>query len=357
VTRRVIQFSTGNVGRHALRALIGRPDLELVGVHAVAADKVGRDAAELCGLPESTGVTATDDLDALLALNADCVVYTSQAETRPHEALDELTRFLGSGINVVGTSLVWLVAPRQADSWLREPLQQACMKGDATLYINGIDPGFSGDTLAHTALSLSTRATAVTVQEIFDYASYDDADFTGVSFGFGTPPDHTPIMFQPGVLSSLWGGQVRLLADNLGITLDEVRERHEKWVTLRPVDCAMMKVQPGQVAAVRFGVDGVVAGKVVITMEHVNRLTETSAPHWEYPPDGRPGVHRVVIDGDPGVEISTYVGVSGIDHNQGGVTATAARAVNVIDAVCDSPPGILAAHDLRPIDHLRGVMW
>ena len=119
----------------------------------------------------------------------------------------------------------------------------------------------------------------------------------------------------------------------------------------------MMKVQPGQVAAVRFGVDGVVAGKVVITMEHVNRLTKTSAPHWAYPPEGRPGVHRVVIDGDPGVEINTYVGVSGIDHNQGGVTATAARAVNVINAVCDYPPGILAAHDLRPIDHLGAVMW
>lgn len=47
MTRRVIQFSTGNVGIHALRTIIGRPDLELVGVHAAAPDKVGRDAADL----------------------------------------------------------------------------------------------------------------------------------------------------------------------------------------------------------------------------------------------------------------------------------------------------------------------
>jgi hypothetical protein len=54
MTRRVVQFSTGNVGQHSLRAVIGRPDLQLVGVHAAGADKIGRDAAELCGLDVST---------------------------------------------------------------------------------------------------------------------------------------------------------------------------------------------------------------------------------------------------------------------------------------------------------------
>ena len=354
--RRVIQFSTGNVGRHALRTIIGRPDLELVGVHANGAQKVGRDAAELCGLDEPSGVVASDDIDALVALHADCVVYTSQAETRPGGAIDEISRFLAAGTNVVGTSMVWLVAPEHADDWLREPLGRACKAGDASLYINGIDPGFSGDTLVYTALSLSARATAITVQEIFDYGSYDDAEFTGVSMGFGTTPDHTPIMFQPGVLKSLWGGQVRSLADGLGVELDNVRERHETWVTPESIECVMMTVPPGRVAAVRFAVEGMRGGLPVITMEHVNRLTDAAAPHWPYPPDGRPGVHRVTIAGDPGVEINAHVGVSGIDHNQGGVIATAARAVNMIEPVCTAPSGLLAAQDL-PAAHIRGVMW
>ena len=80
--RRVVQFSTGNVGQHSLRAIIGRPDLQLVGVHAANPAKVGRDASELCGLTEPTGVLATDDLDALIALEPDCVVYTALGETR-----------------------------------------------------------------------------------------------------------------------------------------------------------------------------------------------------------------------------------------------------------------------------------
>jgi len=356
VTRRIVQFSTGNVGVHALRSIIERPDLELVGVHA-RGPKAGRDAADLCGLDQPTGVIATDDVDALVALGADCVVYTSQAETRPHDALDEICRFLRAGTNVVGTSFVWLVAPDHADDWLRGPLTQACADGDTTLYVNGIDPGFSGDTLVYTALSLAARATAITVQEICDYGSYDDAEFTGVSFGFGTAPDHTPILFAPGVLASMWGAQVRSLATDLGIQLDEVRERHETWVTPEPIECTMMTVEPGKVAAVRFAVEGVRGGDVVITMEHVNRLTDVAAPHWPYPPEGRPGVHRVVVDGNPGIEVNTHLGGSGIDHNQGGVIATAARAVNVVEAVCLAPSGIMAAHDLRPTDHVRGVLW
>jgi hypothetical protein len=354
--RRVIQFSTGNVGRHALRTIIERPDLELVGVHANGAQKVGRDAAELCGFDEPSGVVATDDIEALVALNADCVVYTSQAETRPGDALDEISRFLASGTNVVGTSMVWLVAPDHADGWLRDPLERACEAGNTSLYINGIDPGFSGDTLVYTALSLSARATAITVQEIFDYGTYDDAEFTGVSMGFGTAPDHTPIMFQPGVLTSLWGGQVKSLADGLGVELDDVRERHETWVTPEQIECVMMTVPTGRVAAVRFAVEGIREGLPVITMEHVNRLTDAAAPHWPYPPDGRPGVHRVTVAGDPGVEINAHVGLAGIDHNQGGVIATAARAVNTIEPVCAAPSGLLAVRDL-PAAHIRGVVW
>lgn len=357
MTRRVIQFSTGNVGRHSLRTIIERPDLELVGVHARGPDKVGRDAGELCGIDTVTGIRATDDVDALVKLGADCVVYMSQAETRPAEAIDELTRFLAAGTNVVGTSLVWLVAPDFADEWLREPLIRACKEGGTSFFVNGIDPGYSGDTLPYAALSLTAHATRIRVQEVYDYASYDDADFTGVSFGFGTTPDHVPVMFAPGIVASIWGGQVRSLAMQLGIELDDVREHYETWTTPERIDCTMMTVEPGTVAAVRFGIDGFVNGAPVISFEHVNRLTAAAGPDWPYPPEHRLGVHRVIVDGDPGVEINTHVGLGGTDHNRAGVIATAARAVSAVDAVCRAVPGILDAAALPPTAHTPGVMW
>lgn len=109
-------------------------------------------------------------------------------------------------------------------------------------------------------------------------------------------------------------------------------------------------------AAVRFAVEGIRNGEAVITMEHVNRLTPAAAPDWPYPPDRRLGVHRVVVRGNPGVEINTHLGLDGVDHNQGGVISTAARAVNAIPAVCEAPAGLLAAEDL-PAAYAGSVMW
>jgi 2,4-diaminopentanoate dehydrogenase len=356
--RRVIQFSTGNVGKHSLRTIIGRPDLELVGVHASNPEKAGRDAAELCGLPDATGILATSDIDALIALGADCVVYTSQGETRPTEAIEQMARFLSAGVNVVATSMVWLVAPHQADDWLREPLRRACEEGGSSLYVNGVDPGFSGDTEVYAALSLVTRVRSVTVQEIFDYGNYDDYEFTGRSMGFGsTPDDDTPMLFLPGVVASMWGGPVRNLAQRLGIQLDDIRQRVECWYATERIECLMATIEPGQLAAARFAVEGVRDGAPVITMEHVTRLTSAAAPDWEYPSDNRIGVHRVIVDGEPRVEIDTHLAHPVYDPTDAGCMATAARVVNVIDWVCRAPAGLVAVEDIPPVEMIRGLVW
>ncbi|WP_041783372.1 NAD(P)H-dependent amine dehydrogenase family protein [Mycolicibacterium chubuense] len=356
--RRVVQFATGNVGRHSLRAIIGRPDLELVGVHAAGPDKIGRDAAELCGLAQPTGVIATDDIDALIALKPECVVYTALGETRPAAAVEEMSRFLCAGINVVGTSMVWLVTPRYADDWLRVPLEQACAAGSASLYVNGIDPGYSGDTAVHAALSLVSRAESVTVQEIFDYGSYDDYEYTGTAMGFGsTAADDLPMAFQPGVITSLFGGLVRSVAGHLDTELDEIRERYQPWYAEKRIECTMTTVEPGQLAAVRFAVEGVRAGVPVITVEHVNRLTTAAAPEWEFPPDGRSGVHKVVVEGEPRVELSTQLSHPVLDVTDAGCLSTAARAVNAIDWVCRAPAGLVSIEDIPPVAMIRGLMW
>jgi 2,4-diaminopentanoate dehydrogenase len=353
---RVIQFSTGNVGVHALRALIQRPDLELVGVHAHGAAKIGTDAGQLAGLDIETGIVATDDLEALLALQADCVVYTNQAESRPAEAIAELVRFLESGTNVVSTSLVWLVYPPHADSWMVDPLRAACERGGTTMYVNGIDPGFSGDLLPLAAMSLCEGVESVHVQEIVDYGTYDDAEFTGASFGFGaSPDDDPPMLFLPGVLASIWGGPVQLLADELGVKLQEIRESHDTWLATEPIHCTMMNVAPGRVGAVRFAVEGMVDGRPAIVMEHINRLTAAAAPDWPQPPQGRPGVHRVTVNGSPGVVVNVHVGGDGVDHNIAGVIATAAKVVNAIPAVCAAAPGLVALRDL-PVGQVSGLL-
>lgn len=95
---RLVQWTTGNVGKSSVAAISRSPSLELVGCYAWSPDKVGRDIGALAGI-EPLGVAATNDVDALLALKPDCVVYNPMWID-----VDELVKILASGANVVATA-------------------------------------------------------------------------------------------------------------------------------------------------------------------------------------------------------------------------------------------------------------
>jgi hypothetical protein len=340
---RVIQWATGAVGTHALRALIEDPLFELVGVYVHGPDKVGRDAGELAGLSVRTGITATDDSQRLLATPADCAVYCAIGETRPREAVAEIAALLRSGKNVVSTSLMNLIHPASASAKLTDRLAAACREGGTTLFTNGIDPGFSGDLLPLAALALCERVDRIRVQEIADYGAHPDPAWA-TPYGFGQPPDAPAPILAPGVPTLFWGGMVRLLADALHVALDEVRETVERFVARESFAVPMATIALGTVSAVRFEVIGLAGGRPVISAEHVTRTRADQAPDWPQPPAGLASVHRVVIEGSPPLTLDLLLKAG--PTGRGGLLATAMRVVNAIPAVCDAPPGLVTALDL-----------
>ena len=356
MSHRVIQWGTGNVGFHSLRHIIRHPDLELVGVHAYGSAKIGKDAARLCGLPQETGIIATDDIEALLALDADAVVYTVKGETRPHEVIPELERILASGANVASTAMIFLVYPIFADAAMRDPLEKACQSGNSTLFVNGVDPGFSGDVLPLAALQLADEIDEIRVQELCDYSTYEDPEFTGLSFGFGRPADYRPPLSIPGVLKNGWGGMVQMIADRLGVEIDEIRESFERFYTDEAFDTPMMHVPENTCAAVRFQLEGMAHGRPVIVTEHVNRLADGVAADGPRPPAGRSGVHRCIISGNPSVQLECFLKGEDGDHNTGGVQATAMRVLNAVPALCEHEAGVISTLDLpyTPSTNIRG---
>jgi len=343
---RVINWGTGNVGYHALRATLRNPGLELVGLHAHSEAKQGRDAGEIAGLGITTGVRATSDVDALLALKPDVVIYTANGELRPDDAVADMARILRAGINVVGIALIYLIYPPHGEARLREPLAAACREGNSTLFINGVDPGFSGDVLPLAALQIADQVEEIRVQEICDYGSYEDPEFTGAAFGFGQPPDAEPIMSIPGLLADGWGGMLKLVAEALGVEIEEIREVYERHYAESAFECAMMPVAKGTCSAVRFQVQGIVQGRPLIVAEHVNRLALDQAPHWPAAPEGRHGVHRTIVTGNPSVQLECFVTGEDGDHNTGGVQATALRVMNAIPQVVAHAPGMISTLDL-----------
>lgn len=347
---RVIEWSTGNVGRFALRCIIQHPELELVGVWVSDPAKVGRDAGALCGLPPTTGVRATTDADALLALDADCVCYTATADLRPFEAIEDMCRILAAGIDVVSTSMVPLVHPKSFMPEVRDKLAAACERGGSSFFTSGIDPGFANDVLPLVLSGLAGHWEQIRCQEVINYATYDQPTVLFETMGFGQPLDHTPILLSPGTLSFAWGGTIRLLAEGLGLTLDEIRERWEKRPAERPIVIGSRTVAPGTMAALRFEVEGIVGGHPAIVVEHVTRLDDALAPDW---PRGN-GSYRVIVSGMPVMRCELEFEDERGDHAVGGVILAATRVVNAIPAVCAARPGLLAPLDL-PMVTGRGL--
>ncbi len=343
---RVAQIGTGNVGKPALTQLINDPRFELTAVWVSSEAKAGKDAAELAGLDNSTGITATTDLDAALATDPECVVFTAIADNRLPEALEDYRRILSAGVNVVGSSAVflqypWHVLPEE----LLKPIEDAAEAGKSSLFVSGIDPGFANDLLPLALAGTCQSIQQIRCMEIINYDTYDSAAVMFDVMGFGKPLDEIPILLQPGVLSLAWGSVVRQLAAGLGISLDEVTQTYVREPAPEDFDIASGHIPKGSAAALRFEVRGMLDGKPAVVLEHVTRLRNDLRPDWPQPAQ-EGGSYRVEITGEPSYAMDICLSSRKGDHNHAGLVATAARVVNAIPAVVAAPPGIRTTLDL-----------
>lgn len=343
---RVAHIGTGNVGRLALTGLLTNPAYELTTLCVSSASKVGRDAGDLAGLDISTGVTAVDDLDAVIAAKPDCAVYCAMGDTRGPEAIADVVRLLAAGINVVGSAPVVLQFP-----WKLMPhkyidgIEEAAKAGNASLFITGVDPGFANDLIPFALAGTCQSIEQVRCMEIADYATYDGTTVMFDVMGFGKPLDETPILFQPGVLSIAWGTSIRQLAAGLGIEIDDITEVCEKEPAPEAFDIAAGHVAKGTVAALRFEIRGMVAGEPVIVIEHVTRLRDDLRPDWARP--AQPGgSYRVEIVGEPSYAVDICPTSRKGDHNHAAIVAAAGRIVNAIPDVVAAEPGIRTTLDM-----------
>lgn len=354
MTIKVVVIGTGGVGAHALRSVLRNPSYELTGVWVSSDAKAGRDAGELAGLDTTTGVVATRDLDALLATHPDCAVYAAIADTRMLEALDDYRRILAAGVNVVGTGgtflqFPWGVVPDE----LYLPLEKAAQEGRASIFVNGIDPGFANDivplALAGTCQSIET----IRCIEICDYSTYNDPQVMRDLMGFGRALDDIPIVTSPGALKMAWGSTVKLVAAWLGVELDEITESSVRIPAPEAFDTAWGHIAEGTAAALRFEVTGWAGGKPVAVAEHVTRMRDDLCPDWPRPASGS-YTYRIEITGEPSYSMDFNLSSPNGDHAHAGMVATASRVVNNIAAVVAASPGIVTTLDL-PLPSGKGL--
>jgi hypothetical protein len=345
MTLRTVVWSTGGVGSIAIEAIQGRPDLELTGVWVHSPEKVGKDAGSLAGI-DPVGVTATDDADALIALQPDCVVYAASGPDRDAGAVPDYLKLLEAGINVVSTSSTSLVYPPAyySPQW-REQMESAAKSGDASFYASGIFPGFGSDQLALLLATQSRTIRCLKVTEVALNDHYPVADVMMNGMGFGHPLDFEPLLKTPGFIEMAWRAPIHLMAAGLGVEVEEVRGTLDRRLTDRDIEVAFGTIKAGTCGAVSTRAAGVVNGREAIVVEHIIRMARDVAPDWltsEFD-----ATYRVDIDGDPDIHCAMNVGAAeGHAAGHAAMAATAMRVVNAIPYVVSAPAGLLSSLDL-----------
>lgn len=335
---RVVQWTTGNVGRRSVRAIVDHPELELVGCFAWGPDKVGQDVGTLAGI-EPIGIRATNDIDALIALAPDCVSYNPLWPD-----VDLLCRLLESGIHVATTAA--FITGHGLGEESRTRIERACQSGGAAIFGSGMNPGFA-NLLGLISAGICDRVDRITVTESVDATGYASAE-TQQSVGFGHPITHPGLhdMVERG--TAVFGDGVYMMADALSVDLTDVHCVSEFATATQDQDLGFMRIDEGCVAGVRASWHGMVGDRSVIELRVLWKMGQHMEPDWPLEHG-----YLVRVEGQPEVRTKLEIrppkgfeGKSFEDFMVLGMIITAMPAINAIPHLCRATPGIRGYRDL-----------
>jgi hypothetical protein len=333
---RVILWGPGSIGSELLTAIIDyRDDLEIVGVKVYSDKKNGVDVGDLVGR-DPIGVAATTDGDAIVALDADCVIYTPR-----NGDIDEVCRLLASGKNVATT--VFLFYPAKLPDADRQRLEAACRDGDTTFHASGINPGNLSGVLPLALSGMSRTIDKITLQERADMTLYDSTDISFGNMKFGEPLDvvHPDVDEYLRDMKSMFVEQIWLLADALNAGIDEVTVDIEVIPAQQDHQIFDRLLKAGTAAGQRWNMVGRRNGEPRVEIETLWTVGNEYPEHWPKPEHG----WTLTIEGDPSMRVhfltlaSFSRNASIAEHAQAGNIATGMQVLNAVPAVCEAPTG------------------
>ncbi len=335
---RVIQWATGNVGTRSLQRVIEHPDTELAGLWVHSQDKAGQDAGTLCGLP-LTGVIATNSVEDIVAIPADCVLYMRQGTD-----IGELCALLASGKNVV-TTRGDFHHPRSMDAAVKARVEEACRAGNASIYSTGSSPGFVTEALAIPLVSMSRRLDCLTIDEFADMTSRNSPDLLFNVMGYGVSPgqfDQRKVDY----VKHDFASSLAQVSDALGIEIDDWVAFGELSAATKDKQIAAGLIPAGTVAAQRITIEGLRNGTARLRFRanwYVS--SDIEATDWNLRESG----WRIRVEGDTPMEVNITFPVSPEDYPNVTPGFTAHRAVNAVPMVCAAEPGIRTTVDLPQV--------
>ncbi|NLD77620.1 MAG: dihydrodipicolinate reductase [Acidimicrobiales bacterium] len=329
---RVVQWTTGNVAANAVRAVLAHPDLELVGGYAWSADKAGRDLGELVGL-DPLGVTATADVDEIIGLRPDVVLYMPLFWD-----VDQMVKLLEAGINVISTAN-FITGRSYGDADMKR-LHDAAEEGGVSLYGTGISPGLA-NALALTVAGGVRDLERISIWEEADVSVYESEE-TWNALGFAQPPDTPGLAEGAKARQLVFQDAVEMMAAALGVDLDDVSHRLDLGLATEDVDLGWMKIPKGTVCGQKGVWTGTYNGRALIEIGLTWWLSDKIEDGFASDAHG----HVIEVVGTPSFRVVSEILRPAMVDRVTSTAETAHAAVNAVPAVVAAGPGLVTVADL-----------
>jgi hypothetical protein len=336
---RVVQWATGAMGRSCLRAVIDHSDLELVGLYVYSKSKAGKDAGDIARR-DPTGVTATRDIDEILALDADVVIHAARIQPPYTHHNDTICRILASGKNVI--SINGHTYPQHWGDAYVHAFNSACQAGKSTLFGTGLNPGFIVEKIATAATGLCSQIDNIFISEIVECQMVRNPNYVFDVLGFGTPAGsinpNDPAWEPAEILNGMYTEVVAQLVDRMGYTLDRVETDHIMLPATTDIQMAAGLIKQGTIGHTNWRWHGVVDEKRLVTLS-ISWIMETA--HLDKPDFN---LWNIRISGLPEVQIDIDLSKPKDYPYRTGAEelALGATVVNSIPSICEAKPGIMA---------------
>lgn len=330
---RVIQWATGAMGRTCLQAVIDHPELELAGLYVYGDRKAGRDAGDIAKRAP-VGVTATREIEEILALDADVVIHAARLDP-PFERHDEdICRLLRSGKNVL--SINGGTFPDHWPEARRKTLDAAGREGGASFMGAGLNPGFCAERLAVLATGVCSHVDRVTIHELVDCRPVKSPEYVFDVIGFGSAVDEidpNAADFTPArTMNALFEEVVACVGDRLGWKLDTIRTTHGLRPATSAIDIRAGRIEAGRAARIDWRWLGEIAGDTKIDLG----VSWTMEP--PNPGESEFGLWRLTVAGRPGVVMDF-----GLTPPEGGEERASPEMLGVAGSVVNTIPHLVAA--------------
>lgn len=325
---RVIQYGLGPIGIETAKLVLKKSNMKLVGAVDISKDIAGKDLGEVLGMDKKLGLVVTDNAKELFAgTKADAVLHTTGSRIK--KIYPDLEEIIRAGLNIISSSEE-LLFPLKENAKLSERVDKLAKKHGVTVLGTGVNPGFVMDALPLFLTGVCKDVKRIKVERYVDAGTRRYPLQKKVGAGMAEKAFREQIakkaMGHVGLLESLY-----LVADNLGMSLDDVSESVEPVITRKAVKTAYFSLKPGDVAGIKHTAEGIKDGEKIITLD-LRMFVGCQDPY-----------DSVHIMGTPEINLRIEGGVAGDQ-------ATAAVLVNSIPAVVSAQPGLATVKDL-PAPH------